>query len=299
MALDLFRLLVFVTVVDRNGYSAAARHLNLGQPTVSHHVSELEKAMNTTLLQYEQRAVHLTAAGHEVYRVALIMLGEQERLTEALKDIKKGRRGRVRLGASIAFEQQYFMEQVIAPFCRSHEGTLLSVRFGHSRREAQAVVDRDLDLAYVISWHLPSDVHFEPLHTAALTFLVPRSHPLAQEERVTVDQIGAAGLITAPLTSVESTYYHQVLREFGLTGDHSVLEIDGLQARVLATEAGLGVVATFIPEYGRDCGLGSLVPLRVDGPHTEVEVGLVRRSGEPRSSSSDALADWLGERTTR
>ncbi|MGH3479595.1 MAG: LysR family transcriptional regulator, partial [Nocardioidaceae bacterium] len=108
MALDLFRLLVFVTVVDRNGYSAAARHLNLAQPTVSHHVSELEKALRTPLLHYEQRAVHLTAAGREVYRVALVMLTEQERLTQSLRAIKKGRTGRVRLGASIAFEQQYF-----------------------------------------------------------------------------------------------------------------------------------------------------------------------------------------------
>ncbi|MGH8866391.1 MAG: LysR family transcriptional regulator [Actinomycetes bacterium] len=299
MALDLFRLLVFVTVVDRNGYSAAARHLNLAQPTVSHHVSELERGLNTQLLHYEQRSVHLTAAGHEVYRVALTMLREQEHLTQSLRDIKQGRRGRVRLGASIAFEQKYFMERVIAPFCRSHEGTLLSLRFGHSRREAQAVVDRDLDLAYVISWHLPNDVHFEPLHKATLTFLAGGSHPLATEQRVRVDQIGEAGLITAPLTSVESSYYHYVLREFGLTGDHSVLEIDGLQSRVLAAEEGLGVMATFIPEYGRGRAPGSLVPLPVEGPLTEVEVGLVRRHGEPPSSSANTLAEWLRETTTR
>ncbi|QPP07437.1 LysR family transcriptional regulator [Streptomyces bathyalis] len=298
MALDLFRLLVFVTVVDRNGYSAAARHLGLAQPTVSHHVGELERALGTTLLHYEQRAVHLTAAGREVYRVASVMLREQDQLTESLKDIEQGRRGRVRLGASIAFEQKYFMERVVAPFCRAHQGTLLSLRFGHSRREAQAVVDRELDLAYVISWHLPHEVHFERLHEATLTFLAAPGHPLVGEERVTVDQIGAAGLITAPLTGVESTYYRLVLREFGLTGDHSVLEMDGLQPRVLAAEAGLGVVATFIPEYGRGSSPGSLVPLSVEEPAPTVEVGLVRRRAEPESASTGALADWLRAATT-
>jgi DNA-binding transcriptional LysR family regulator len=297
VALDLFRLLVFVTVVDRNGYSAAARHLNLAQPTVSHHVGELEKALKTTLLHYEQRAVHLTPAGQEVYRVALIMLREQEQLTESLKDISQGRRGRVRLGASIAFEQRYFIERIVARFCRTHEGTLLSLRFGHSRREAQAVVDRELDLAYVISWHLPNEVQFERLHDATLTFLVSPSHPLAGKDHVAVDQIGDAGLITAPLNSVEASYYHQVLREFGLSGDHSVLEIDGLQARVLAAEANLGVVATFIPDYGRDRTPGMLVPLDVDLPAPTVEVGLVRRQAEPPSSTAGDLADWLREST--
>lgn len=298
MALDLFRLLVFVTVVDRNGYSAAARHLNLAQPTVSHHVSELERSLNAQLLLYENRAVHLTAAGREVYRVAQTMLGEQERLTHSLEDIRKGRRGRVRLGASMAFEQSYFMDRVIAPFCRSHEGTLLSLRFGYSRREAQAVVDRELDLAYVISWHLPNEVQFEFLHQAALTFLAPPEHPLAKQQHVRVDEIATAGLITAPLSSVESSYYHQVLREFGLTGDHSVLEINGLQSRVLATEAGLGVVATFVPEYGRGCNPGALVPLPVEAPLIEVEVGLVRRQGDPQTSGTDALAEWLRKTTT-
>lgn len=293
MALDLFRLFVFVTVVDRNGYSAAAQPLNLAQPTVSYHVGELERSLNTRLLHYEQRAVHLTPAGREVYRVAKVMLREQERLGQSLDDIAKGRRGRVRLGISMAFEQGYFMQRVIAPFCRANEGTRLSLRFGHSRREAQAVLDRDVDLAYVIRWHLPNDAQFELLHTAELLFVAAADHPLSALDRVGVEQIAEAGLITAPQSGVESSYYHQLLREFGLEGDHSVLEIEGLQSRVFAAEAGLGVIAMFIPEYGRDADRGSLRPLAVDGPPIKVEVGLVRRPGEPPSSSAEAFADWL------
>ena len=132
---------------------------------------------------YRDRSVHITAAGQEVYRAALSMLAEQDHLTAFLADLKEGRRGRVRLGASMAFEQKYFFGQVIAPFCRAHRGTLLSLRFGHSRREAQAVLDRDLDLAYVIRWHLPAEARFEPLHEIELTFLASRRHPLAGDSR--------------------------------------------------------------------------------------------------------------------
>lgn len=293
MNLDLFRLLVFVRVVDRSGYSAAARSLNLTQPTVSHHVSELERSCGAELLQYKDRAVHVTAAGHEVYRAALAMLAEQDQLTAALADLKEGRRGRVRLGASMAFEQQYFFQQVIAPFCRDHEGTLLSLRFGHSRREAQAVLDREIDLAYVIRWHLPAEASFEPLHEIELAFVVARNHPLATGADVTLEDIGTAGLITAPLTGAESGFYQETLRAAGLTGDHSVLEIDGQQARFLAASAGLGVLATFVPDLGRATALGSLVALRVAGPPTRVKVGLVRRTGERPAGSVEALASWL------
>ena len=293
MNLDLFRLRVFVTVVDRGGYSAAARRLNLTQSTVSHHVGELERACGAELVRYRDRSVHITAAGHEVYRAALNMLTEQDHLTASLADLKEGRRGRVRLGASMAFEQKHFFGQVIAPFCRAHPGTLLSLRFGHSRRQAQAVLDHDLDLAYVIRWHLPAEVRFEPLHEIELAFLAARDHPLAGGQPVALDDIGAAGLITAPLTGAETGFYREALRASGLTGDHSVLEIEGQQARFLAAAAGLGVLATFVPDHARTAVFDGLVPLPVNGPLTRAEVGLVRPNGDPYSRTAQALAAWL------
>ncbi|WP_349899292.1 LysR family transcriptional regulator [Parafrigoribacterium soli] len=294
MNLDLFRLLVFVAVVDRNGYSAAARHLHLSQSTVSHHVGELQKGLQAELLVYEQGTIHLTAAGREVYRSALLMLTEQDSLEHALDDLKRGRGGRVRLGASLAFEQEYFLDQAIAPFLRSHPQTMLSLRFGHSGSTAQAVLDRQLDLAYVIDWHLPADAQFELLHTAELMFFVAKDHPLAAKESVAPEEVAEVGLITAPATSSESVYYLEKLRESGMRGDNSVLEVDGLQARMLAANAGLGVVATFVPKYAHTSTLtGALVPVRLDRPTARAEIGLVQRVGDNGSETVAAVAAWL------
>lgn len=299
MALDLLRLRVFVNVVDRNGYSAAARHMHLAQATVSRHVQELERELGSELLRYEQRTVRLTSAGEVVYKAARGMLQEEEHLEEALRDLRRGRSGRVRVGASMAFEQRYFFERVIAPFRRSHEGVPVSLRFGHSPREAQAVVDHELDLAYVLKWELPPDASFEPLHTARFTFLAPRDHPLARQATVTVDDILEAGLITAPLGRMESFYFAMVLRECGIERDQSPLEIDGVQPRVLAAEAGLGVFGTFYPDYAGEVTAGSLVPLAFDGPSPRVEVGLVGQGPGRISPSVQAFADWLRQLTDR
>lgn len=293
MTLDLFRLLVFVTVVDRGGYSAAARHLHLAQSTVSHHVSELERTCGAELLRYRERTVHLTPAGHEVYHAAMVMLAEQDRLGKSLGDLKGGLRGRIRLGASIALEQRFFVNDVIAPFCRSHPGTSLAMRFGHSQREAQAVLDRELDLAYVIKWHLPADAQFEHLHDAELTFLVAREHPLADQASVTVEDIAQVGLITAPLSGPEWFYFGELLRERGLSGDRSAMEIDGLQARFLAATAGLGITTTFVPSWVKDMHIDGLAVLQVEGPPVTVELGLVRQIGGPGTTSVDALAERL------
>lgn len=63
MGLDLFKLRVFVTVVDRGGYSATAEHLGLAQSTVSFHVRSLEQRYAVPLMPYEHRAVGCLGAG--------------------------------------------------------------------------------------------------------------------------------------------------------------------------------------------------------------------------------------------
>jgi DNA-binding transcriptional LysR family regulator len=293
VALELFRLRIFVNVVDRNGYSAAARHMHLAQATVSRHIQELQRELGSELLRYEQRAVHLTSAGREVYQAARGMIQEEENLEDALRDLRRGRRGRVRVGASMAFEQSYFFQRVIAPFRKTYEDVTLSLRFGHSAREAQAVIDHELDLAYVIKWELPPDSPFEPLHTAGFRFLAPQDHPLSRKDAVTVDDIIKAGLITAPLVGMESVFYNMVLRDCGINGDHSALEIDGIQARVMAAEAGLGVFGTFYPDYASEETTGNLVPLPFEGPSPRVEVGIVEQRPGAGSTSVEAFANWL------
>ncbi|MFD2419753.1 LysR substrate-binding domain-containing protein [Amycolatopsis pigmentata] len=164
-----------------------------------------------------------------------------------------------------------------------------------SRREAQAVLDRELDLAYVLRWHLPAETKFEVLHEVRLVFLAARGHPLAGGEVVSADEVGRAGLITTPLTGIESVFYREVLRDFGLAEDYSVLEmIEGLQSRLLAAAAGCGVIATFVPAHHSITVSDALVPLRIEPvpASATVDAGLVRRSDDPNAATSE-LAAWL------
>ena len=295
--MDLFRLLVFVTVAEQNGYSAAAKHLHLSQATVSFHVHELERQFKVRLVVYDRRAVRLTQAGEEVYRAARSMLQESDRLAGSIREIQLGRRGRVSVGASMAFEQAYFFERVVAPFSQEHPETALTLRFGHSVLLAEAVLERELDLAYVIDWRLPSGLRYEALHDARFTFLVAPEHPLAQRDQVSVEDVADAGLITAPMNSVEWVYYEGVLKDSGVFGPRPALEIDGIQARALAARAGLGAFGTFYPPYAGDDPYGGLAPLRVDRELPSVEVGLVSRDDDASHGAARAFADWLRDVT--
>jgi DNA-binding transcriptional LysR family regulator len=279
-----------VTVVDRGGYSAAAEHLGLAQATVSFHVRSLEQRYAVPLMRYEHRAVRLRPPGQRLYQTTRIMLAEEEHLVQVIS----GRHsGQVKLGASMAFEQGFFFTHVVAPFHRAHEDILLSLRFGHSVAIAEAVLEHHLDLGYLIGWHIPSGLRYEALHRAAFTFLVAREHPLASRGTVTVADIAAAGLITAPLDQVEWAHYADVLHEVGLGPADVALEVDGVQARVLATQAGLGVLGVFWPPYAGAAAHSTLTPLSLDQPAPTVDVGIVHRRSDLPSDSVQALHAWL------
>lgn len=223
------------------------------------------------------------------------MLQQEQQL---LRAVGGGYGGQVKLGASMAFEQAFFFERVVAPFGRKNPDVLLSLRFGHSVELAEAVLRHDLDLGYLLGWHIPSGLSFKELHESKFVFLVAQHHPLADRDTVSVDDIAEAGLITAPLDHVEWAHYGDVLHHVGLGPGHVTLEIDGIQARALAADAGLGVLGTFYPTYAGATPYGALVPLPLDRPAPTVDVGLVTRRGDMPPASVRGLADWI-QRATR
>ncbi|HLZ72212.1 MAG TPA: LysR family transcriptional regulator [Dehalococcoidia bacterium] len=293
--LSLFRLQVFVTLVERGGYSAAAAQLDVAQPTVSFHVRALERALGARLVTYRDRAVHLTPEGEALFRTAKAMLRDGEQLAQAIEHIQAGQDGTLTLGASMAFEQPFFFERVVAPFARKRPRAALSLRFGHSMRLARAVLEHELDLAIVLDWRLPAGVQYEPLHRADFVFVAAQSHPLARRRDVTAAAVAEAGIIIAPIGDAETVAYGELLRASGLRGQRVALEVDGIQARVLAARAGLGVLGIFVPPYAGELAFNGLAPLRLPGPPPSTEFGLVNREGRPWTPLMTAFAAWLRE----
>jgi DNA-binding transcriptional LysR family regulator len=291
--LTLSRLQAFVAVVDHGGFSAAAAYLALGQSTISFHIKALERLLHAKLVVYRERRVHLTPAGDELYRVATNILQDTERLAATVRNIDQGQVGELRVGASMAFELAAFFERVVVPFRREHPLLHLGLEFGHSVRLAEAVHERRLDLAYVQNWRLPAAARYEPLHHADFTLMVARHHPLAHQQVVSEADVYEAGLITAPLYSQEWPHYEYLLREAGLRRYRVTLEIDGVHARLLATQAGLGVMGVFVPPYAAQHMHESLSALGLDHPPPRAEFGLVSREPELWSPAARQFVDWL------
>lgn len=296
--ISLHRLRVFMTVVDQGGYSAAAEELGLAQPSVSYHVHALERTLGAELVAYRNRSIHLTPEGEEAYRTARTISNEGARLGETIERMHSGLKGRLAVGASIAFEHSFFFDLVIGPYVRAHPEVQLSLRFAHSIDLVDEVGTGSVDLAYVNDWQIPPELDFEPLHRSELVFLVAAGHPLASRKTVNPEDINEAGLIASPIEAGEVFSYHEMLRSAGIRSPRISIEVDGIQARKLATQSGLGVLATFAPDYAGEHAMDPLRTIRLPGESPRIEFGVVTRRQQPWTPMMDDFGALLRSVTT-
>lgn len=105
--MDLNSAKIFVAVVAKGSFSAAAKMLNIPIATVSRRVAELETALNLRLLERSTRKLRLTEAGATLYEFASRGVEEMEAGLLALTEKEHDLRGRLRLSIPPSFEPMW------------------------------------------------------------------------------------------------------------------------------------------------------------------------------------------------
>jgi DNA-binding transcriptional LysR family regulator len=117
---------VFARVVEKGGFSAAARSLGLTPSAVSKLIGRLEQRLGTRLLARTTRALTLTEEGAVYHRASLRILQE---LNEADHAVATGMaRDRIRVNASLPFGT-VFAATSIAGFVQRHPNLTLDLSF--------------------------------------------------------------------------------------------------------------------------------------------------------------------------
>ena len=135
-------MLSFVKVVEKGGFSSAARELNLSTSMVTTHVKSLEDRLGVRLLNRTTRSVSLTEAGHEYYDRCVQILGEMDDADEAVQTLQAKPRGTLRLNVSPAIPP--LIAPSVAEFTTLYDG--VSVHLSMTSRMID-LVEEEFDLA--------------------------------------------------------------------------------------------------------------------------------------------------------
>lgn len=136
-------LAVFVHVVERQSFSAAARDLHLAPKTVSKQIARLEQALGTTLFQRNTRNLRITDEGRAIAERARVALAVLEEVQELATGGSQELSGTIRLTAPTPFGRK-FVAPAIDDFCRQHPRVGFDLRLSD---QVQDLYSGDLDMA--------------------------------------------------------------------------------------------------------------------------------------------------------
>ncbi|SBS27265.1 HTH-type transcriptional regulator DmlR [Marinomonas aquimarina] len=117
--IDLNDYFYFVHVVEKQGFSAAAKALNMPKSRLSRHVANLEERLDSQLIQRTSRQFHVTESGQIFYRHARALLQEAEAAEAAIQSRKNTLEGRVTISCSVGVAQ-FAIKQLITQFLIEH-----------------------------------------------------------------------------------------------------------------------------------------------------------------------------------
>ena len=115
--LDLLRL--FVAIADTGKISAAARLVEISQPTASRLLKRLEDILASRLVLRTASGIKLTHSGEDLLLLARQLLQQWESLSDAAKSRQRALSGHIRLAAPVAAGQG-FLATIMAKFIRRH-----------------------------------------------------------------------------------------------------------------------------------------------------------------------------------
>ena len=137
-------LRVFVTVVRKGSFAAAAEALGMSPAYVSKRIGILEEMLGVRLFQRTTRRVVITGEGEQVYARALAILDQLDELFDEVSQRRREPSGQVRICSSFGFGRN-LVAPVIAKLVAAYPG--LQIRFEVFDRLVDTVAEGfDLDV---------------------------------------------------------------------------------------------------------------------------------------------------------
>ena len=169
--MNLKQLESFCYIIETNSFSEAAKKLFLTQPTISSHISLLEKELSTQLLIRTTKDVIPTDAGKKLYTYAKQMLQIQNTILEEFHVKSEDEKNVITLGAS-SIPEQYILPEILPKYLKKNKNEFKIGR-GDSFEIINQVVNKEIEIGLVGTQIETSNCIFEPFYKDKLVVITP------------------------------------------------------------------------------------------------------------------------------
>lgn len=244
--MDINQLKYFISVAQTLNFSEAARRNGLTQPSISHHINELERQLNSRLFFRDKRSVSLTDAGRMFLPHALEMVETAHKASVELAALEEGRGGRLTISALTT--SSAILSRCLQAFSRAHPDVIVDINFTSGRTQALIMNDTKYDLHFAVEEMVPAGETFNVLHAHRdnLCLALPKDHPLA-DQPLDFSRLEGERFISVSRNDGPALY-NQIMQVCENRGyrPHITCQYDRAEAVLLSVGGGLGIA--IIPE---------------------------------------------------
>lgn len=280
----------FVRAVESGSFSAVARELGLGQPTVSKNIATLEEHLGTRLLHRSTRRLALTPEGERYYRDCRQIL---DTVTQAEANVRgvASPAGLLRVACPTALARRRVLP-LITSYLQAHEGARIDLSF---RNGAVDLVEHGLDLAFLIG--TPPDVSY---HARRIGLFA----------KVCVATPAYLGKHGRPRKPADLTQHNCVVYAHGIVGGtwrfgteevqpEGTLRVDNPEGLRTAVLASLGIVVAPTWMFADELHDGRLECLLTEWPIEAVPVHLMYPARRLLPTRARLFMDYVAEAFAR
>lgn len=235
------QLEAFVAAVDYNSFSEAAKHLYLTQPTISAHISTLEKELNSKLIIRTTKKMELTARGQQFYECAVNILNMRNNI---VREFTGGSRKLISLGAS-TIPSSYILPEVLGAFNQVEPDVIFNIWQSDSKKVINKVIEGTIDFGLTGMTTDTEDCIFVPFFQDELAIAAPAT---AYYQKLKEQNADLNTLLQEPIimrengsgTQKEIDQYLS-LHQVNVTNLHVVARMNDLESIKYSISNGLGI----------------------------------------------------------
>lgn len=233
------QLEVFTAVMRAGTVTAAARMLNISQPALSQILLHAEDELGFALFDRDKGRLRPTPEALELFPEAERLFAGLEGLRRKTADLRLGRAGLVRIGAS-APPAMSLLPRALAAFRAQNPDVVLRSHVAPIASLVALLRAGDVAMALALDDHLPPDITVERLGETGFCCLLPPDHPLTGRAAVSLDMLVGETVISYRGDTRPRTELDRAARDQGTVfAPH--LEIDVSITAVGFVQAGLGI----------------------------------------------------------
>lgn len=206
----------FVMLAECLNFSEAAERLFISQSSLSKHIQALERSLGTTLFVRTTRTIRLSGAGIVYLPFARRMTGLCAEAELAMDEYR--RRSDASLTIAIMQNPQYYdMAKYIMSFRAAHPDLSFSMVEGDEFQLYDMFRKRLVNVFPAFStFRGMEDFSFTPLVDSSIVALLPRDHPCAGAEAVSLRRLAEERLLLPARNGALSALIHTAFHREGL-----------------------------------------------------------------------------------